>query len=692
MGRYLTAPVMATAMFVCERVYTFIAMSSSQTYTPVEAARLEWRDGQPYSRQFGDIYFSSQGGLQETEYVFLQANRLAARWQASKLDKHDPPVFVIAETGFGTSLNFLATIRLWRQVAAPEACLHYMAVERYPLQRQDVARALQLFPELQCELEALLAVYPSLTPGIHRLSLFAGQVQLTLAFMDIVQWSQIVAMQADAWFLDGFAPARNQAMWTPAVLAFISHNTRAGGTLSTFTAAGDVRRALLAAGFEVQKIPGFAGKRDMLIGRRQAVAPVSSLPAAAKPWFYPLRCNAKQKTAVVIGAGLAGAFTAAHLAERGWQVHIIERQSQVAAAASGNPAGVIFSKFSAYEGVEYRYYQQAFLYALHYLAQRFPVHKDIHRCGVLQLAFDTKEHQRQQAIINTAVWPEHIVRQLTAAQASECAGIALQHGGLFFPQAGWLSPPALCAALLQHANISSQLSSEALSLAHDNQQWHIYAAGQQHLAAADVVVIANANDAVQFQQTDFLPLMAIRGQTTQLQASRYTETLKRVLCYEGYITPASGGEHSIGASYNLRDLDASIRPSDDQENYAMLQGVTTGLPAYDHVHFTAARVGFRCCTPDYLPLVGPVPDIAAYKDLYAGLRGGNLKCHYPVANYLPNLFVNLAHGSRGITSAPLAAALLVAYINNEPSPVDQQLRQALHPARFPIKQLQRRKL
>ncbi|MGF1447730.1 MAG: tRNA (5-methylaminomethyl-2-thiouridine)(34)-methyltransferase MnmD [Pikeienuella sp.] len=219
---------------------------------------LDWRDGNvPVSRRYGDLYYSAEDGLAETRYVFLDGNDLAERWPESE-------GFAIGELGFGTGLGFLAAWERWRGLAAPGAVLRHTSFEIAPLDPAQMARALARWRELS-ELSAeLLSVWRGgglLTLPGAELQVVVGDARETLP-----RW----AGTADAWFLDGFAPSRNPELWEAPLLTAVFERTNPGGSCATYSAAGQVRRDLAAAGFRVFKRPGFGTKRDMTIGRRPA--------------------------------------------------------------------------------------------------------------------------------------------------------------------------------------------------------------------------------------------------------------------------------------------------------------------------------------------------------------------------------------------------------------------------------------
>jgi tRNA 5-methylaminomethyl-2-thiouridine biosynthesis bifunctional protein len=239
-----------------------------------------WIDGEPFSPRFGDRYYAAGDGLAETEHVFLRGNRLAERFAALPADGR----FTIGETGFGTGLNLLAAWRLFDRAAAPGATLRYHSVERWPLRATDLARAHARWPQLRPWAQALRAAWPELwpqagsrcaarpapAPTAGHAELAGGRVRLRLVVGDAAAaLQQFDAASVDAWFLDGFAPAKNPAMWSAEVAAALARASPPGATLATYTAAGWVRRHLQQAGFEVRREPGFGRKRQMSVGVRR---------------------------------------------------------------------------------------------------------------------------------------------------------------------------------------------------------------------------------------------------------------------------------------------------------------------------------------------------------------------------------------------------------------------------------------
>lgn len=240
----------------------------------IDASNIEWRDGQPYSIQFQDVYFSSDNGLAETDYVFLQGNNLASRFQQfSSFQPSESKKFTIIETGFGTGLNFLCAARLWLSIAPQNVRLHFISTEKYPLTYSDIVAAQSLWPDLSPVSTEFLVSYKKLADGSATAYLFDERIELTLLIGDANITLKDLNITADAWFLDGFAPAKNPGMWQAELFSHMARLSKPGTTFATFTSAGLVRRGLQAAGFKVNKHPGFGKKREMLIGRYEGVNP-----------------------------------------------------------------------------------------------------------------------------------------------------------------------------------------------------------------------------------------------------------------------------------------------------------------------------------------------------------------------------------------------------------------------------------
>ncbi|WP_219095367.1 bifunctional tRNA (5-methylaminomethyl-2-thiouridine)(34)-methyltransferase MnmD/FAD-dependent 5-carboxymethylaminomethyl-2-thiouridine(34) oxidoreductase MnmC [Pseudomonas sp. UMAB-40] len=652
-------------------------------------AQLDWDDqGRPYSRVFDDVYFSDKSGLEETRYVFLEQNGLRERFAALP----DGGRLVIGETGFGTGLNFLCAWQLFEQHAVAGARLHFVSVEKYPLSQPDLQRALALWPELKPFADQLLAQYVAIHQGFQRMVLDNGRVTLTLLIGDALEQLPQLDAQIDAWFLDGFAPAKNPDMWTAELFAELARLAAPGSTISTFTSTGWVRRLLNAAGFKMKRTPGIGHKWEILRGVFLGWPAETPTPVVAKPWFARPTPLTGERHALVIGAGLAGCATAASLAARGWQVSLLERHDALAQEASGNPQGVLYLKLSAHGTALSQLIVSGFGHTRR-LLEHLQRSVDWDDCGVLQLAFNAKEAERQAQL--AAAFPEDLLHTLDQEHAQIRAGIALQSGGLFYPEGGWVHPPALCAWQAAHPKIRLHTHHDVLELRRVQGQWQAWE-GHKLLANAPVVVLAGAAEIKRFDFSSDLPLKRIRGQITRLPQTPASQSLSTVVCAEGYVAPARLGEHTLGASFDFNNDDLTPTTAEHAGNLQMLEEISVDLVARlgaDALQPEAleGRAAFRCTSPDYLPIVGPLSDSQAFADAYIALSKDARQTPDIPCPWLDGLYVNSGHGSRGLITAPLSGELLAAWLDNEPLPLPRPVAEACHPNRFALRRLIRGK-
>jgi len=612
---------------------------SAKPPAPLVPARLAFaEDGTPYSQSYGDVYHAAEGGAAQARHVFLGGNGLPGRWGGARR-------FTIFETGFGFGLSFLATWHAWREDARRCDRLHYVSVEKHPFGAQDLAVLHAPHAAFAPLAEELRSAWPLLVPGMHRLEFENGRVVLTLAFGDAAELVPQLRLAADAVFLDGFAPAKNPDMWSPALLKSIARLAAPGATAATWSVAAPVREGLRAAGFVAEKRRGYARKSEMLVAR-----------------FVPRRTlrleppRPEERSAVVVGAGIAGAAACERLATRGWEVTLVERHLEPALEASGNHAGAFHPVISPDDSHMARLTRAAFTFLLEHWRQfdAIGASPEWKRCGVLQLARDAREEAAQHAAIAALGLPLAFAQRLDAAQASACAGVPVAAGGLWFPEGGWIRPRSFARALIARSGARVLYGREAAALERAGTRWIVCDRESEVLAEASAVVLANAADALRLAPSPQIRLHRVRGQLSYLPP---IEPLRCVVLRGGFVLPPVDGISVAGASFDLEDSDASVRTDSHESNLERLESIIPGAAAGLDATSLQGRTAFRSVARDRLPLIGPLDGASA-------------------------LYGAFAYGSRGLLWAGLGAELLASLMEGEPLPLEAALAGALDPGRF----------
>ena len=663
--------------------------------TPIQPASLAFDAGDtPVSTKYGDVYHAAEGGPGQARHVFLGGYGLPGRWSGrsicapgSPLQDGPPPggaksflerpderleSFVILENGFGTGLNFLATWAAWQADPRRPTRLHYLATEKHPFRTEDLVRLHARWPEFQEQAARLRAQWPVLTPGFHRLEFTGdrgtgGQVVLTLMLGDTETSLNRLRARVDAFYLDGFDPKRNPAMWSAPLFQAMARLAAPDATLATWCVARGVRDALGEAGFATEKHPGFARKRDMLVGRLSSLASCA-LPLAPEP----------PRHALILGGGIAGCAIAQRLAARGWRVDLIEQHPHLAGEGSGNLAGIVRPLLSRDDNIASRLNRACFLHAHRAWAALeqagFATRRDL--SGALQIARDADHEAQQRTMLADGSYPGDYVQFLEQETASTLVGWPTAFGGWWFPQGGWASPPSVCQALVDAAgdNMHPLLGYKVERLEWTGSAWRVLNAAGEILAEAPVAILASGAQASALEQTRDLPITPARGQVSHVPAGQLP-ALAHALCCEGYLTPALDGMHCLGASYAY-DLGTELREAEHAGNLARLGRILPGAEKSLNAGDLEGRVGFRAATPDRLPLVGALPDMDA--PLPRDIQLHDMP-------RLTDLYGLLGLGSRGLVWATLAAEALASQLHGDPLPLEGDLMDAMDPARFRLR-------
>lgn len=600
-----------------------------------------------------DIDHPVSAGPAQARHVFIAGNALPQRWQGE--DR-----FVILETAFGLGLNFLATWQAWRD--DPQRCrrLHFVSFAEHPLTAADLATAQQAWPEFAALAAELQQGWPPLAPGIQRIFLDEHRVVLTLLFGNTASQLRAVDAAVDAFFLDGFRSAG-----TPELCKALARLAAPGATLATEALTGDLPEALAAAEFDIAKRPGLAGQQPLLTARFRSRRPNRRQPPG-------------DRRAIVIGAGIAGSASAHALAAAGWQVTVLERAEGPATGASSNLAGVLRPLPSADDNRLSRLTRAGYL-ATRALLQTLPTAR-WSPCGVLHLGREPIHEAQQQRTVDKLGLPPEMLQFVDRDTASRMLGWPVDTGGWWFPEGGWVQPPALCRAALaafpERVTVRYGAAVDRLEAAKTGLQpnWQALAADGSILAEAPVVVIAGGTEATRLAPLAWLPQRSARGQVSHLPAAA-TPPLPHVVCKLGYAMPEIDGLRLIGATLQAGDDDRSLRTEDHRENLARLNLSLPGFAAGVEPETLAGRVGFRPMSPDRLPIVGPVPNPAA--------APANARLH--ALPRIPGLWCMQGFGARGIVWSALMADLLVSRIEGEPLPLENDLVDACDPGRFLLK-------
>lgn len=686
----------------------------------------------PYAPDYGDVYHPSAGAWQQARGVFLGGNGLPGRWQGRNR-------FTILETGFGLGNNCLATWAAWRQ--DPQRCdrLFFISIEKHPLRPDDLAAVHGLSAAHDSTAQALvdlarlppcdpadtpdaendnrwrqtlaarlLADWPPLTPGWHTLQLDCllntdGREQsltLLLGLGDVTELMPGLQASVDAFYLDGFTPARNPQMWHGPMLARINRLAAADATAATWSSARVVRDALTRAQFEVKKRPGENGKWNTTVARHQP----RFIPAAAQGGLWP---TPARRDAIVIGAGIAGCSAADALTREGWQVTLLDANAGPAHGASGNPGGLFHTIVHGDDGIHARAHRAAALATWRRVrgwigSGALPGQA----AGLLRLD-PRQDADGARALSERLPWLGEQAIWLDQAEASARSGMPVPSGGWWFPQAGWMSPTDACRLLLETAMARRHQGGEPLlrprwstpvhALRRTEGTWQALGAQGQVLAEAGSLVIANAWQANTLldtlpadQAVACPPVSAVRGQVTVLSADLVGARPLAPVAGQGYVLTLGDGRLLCGATTQHHDEEAGLRQADHVHNLS--QALRLGaLPAGTDERQLAdmagsqrltGRVGWRASTPDRLPLVGALPWHPDRLAARPPARCEQVRMLPRERSEQGGLYLIGGLGSRGLTWSMLAGELLAHWVCGTPCPVEAELRDALDPARF----------
>lgn len=632
--------------------------------------------GAPLSPLYGDVFRSRSGARAEAREVFVEGCGLPERWRnARQAEDGIAQPFAVLELGFGAGVNFLETLAAWREVRPPGLRLHFVSVEAHPLSRDDLRRIHAALDVDGADAERLRTAWPLALPGLHPIGFDDADAVLLLCIGDAARMVPKLHMAADAIFLDGFAPARNPAMWSESLFRALGRLARPDAPFATWTAAAGVRDALVAAGFEVERVAGHAGKRHRLRGRYAPRLPGTPPPQAPPRW--------PSKDVLVVGAGLAGAATAAGFAQRGWNVQVLEALPRAAATGtgSGQPLAADHLHLSIDDNVLARLTRAAIG-----LRDAFALGPPE---GKLVLDDDDEQGEREERMLRALGFPADFARHVDADEAGALAGVALPRGALWLPGAHVEDPQRLVARWLSHEGIALRAGVRVDRLEHDENGWTAVDADGAPLAKAAVAVLANAADAIRLGAFASIPLRPMRGQSTWLPAS-CLPGLRRAVSGLAWAAPAEG-RILAGATFEPGDS-LELSAQDDASNVRRLARMLATDTAQAQRHASewtsaarSASIGVRWAGPDRIALIGEMPDEAR---THADAARLSKNARLPLPR-IRGLYGAFGFGARGVLWACLAARCLPALADGSPMPLESDLLRAIDPARFLRRRLRR---
>ena len=688
----------------------------------MKSARVVLKGGIPFNPEFDDIYFNADDAIGQSEYVF---NSVFDEIWNKKGE------FNVLETGFGAGLNFLCAFKRFKN---SDKFLNFVSIEKAPIAKEDLAKIYANFSELADVSGELLDAYPPLIHGVHRLNL-APNVTLTLCFGDVAEVLDELSFNADAVFMDGFAPAKNEAMWSEQVCAKIANLCALGASVCTYSASGALKRALQNSGFEVNLLNGYGKKREMLrakfVGERQAEGEI---------WFSRFDPAARivPKTALVIGGGVAGCVCAFKLRERGLDVTIAEKRGDIALNGSGNHCGILMPLITKPTVNLGRMHMNAFLQAARFYERNLGA-EEIEFCGATDYAYEQKTLERFYE------WREFDADNGVFELKFEDEPYA----SAFIFNGAKARPRKMCKAA--STGIKTLLNCEftGFEVLEGGALRAHFKDGQS--IDADVLVLAIGSESMELFADYDIRLSSVRGQVTHIAPAVWTSA---PFSAKGYVCPPAEGVQVIGATYDRNLFLDEPRSSDDEKNLADvaeflgdkfaenerlnlnigrdgdaenadrlevnkggvnlskimdLPAKTADSPAQtnsasnltapknnlniaaqipQNIRIVGSKVGYRSYSGDRFPLIGRLYDEDFYKDTYKSLLWTKSKSN-PHPKYVPNVYVSTAHGSRGLCTAVLGAELICDLVFDRPLCIEKSLFDELHLARFLVRKLKK---
>ncbi|BCX79758.1 bifunctional tRNA (5-methylaminomethyl-2-thiouridine)(34)-methyltransferase MnmD/FAD-dependent 5-carboxymethylaminomethyl-2-thiouridine(34) oxidoreductase MnmC [Campylobacter sp. 19-13652] len=626
----------------------------------------------PFNDKFNDTYWSVKDPLAQSVQVFSSVARARAEEIIAQGGLCFSP-FIVAELGFGAGLNFITTVNEFSALKTP---LHYVSVEKFPLSAKKIEQIYTDFAlprELDLIAKRLIHALSdkSLKAGFNRF-IIDEFITLDILFGEAEQMLRQSDFCAHCWYLDGFAPAKNPDMWSEAVFSEVARLSEAGTVVSTYSAASILQKGLKVAGFSVSKLKG--------VGKRERVSAVLLDKLAQKKLddIYFQRPDFKFKSApkvLVVGAGIAGVATARILSQMGCVVVLAEKSQTVANNGSSNEIGELmplitspgvllgdFHSLSCDMASEFYAKNLSKELCLHHDAYAYAFNETLKNRYLKRDDFSPVTNVvrvRNAACLRPKKTCEFLAKGLDVRLLHEFVGFEALKDGY--------------EARFKFKDGIVSIKSDAIVFCMGSHSKQLF--GRDY---GDKKPILSFDDSVQ--------ISSVRGQTTLIKDAK--GLLERgydanaTHSAKGYLTAAFNGARVCGASFSREDYERQKRDSDDTQNLADISEFLSQKP-----EILGSNVGFRSYSGDRFAIIGPLHDTKAYERDYGAIFWGKKSDKKP--NYHRGLFINSAHGARGLGSAILGANLIADLIFSRPLCLNKELFAAIHPARFMIRKLKK---
>ena len=580
------------------------------------------------SKEFDDIYFSPVNGEEESNYVFLEGNKLRERIISNKN-------FTIGELGFGTGLNFLLTWKLFNELKLQDSYLDYISIEGYPLSEKKINKIHERHPKLSKLWIELRKAMPPLWSGTHRINLNKGRVRLTLIYNDALEALKSSNFGVDAWFLDGFNPNKNEGIWSMKVMSEVYRLTKPTGTFATFSSAGFVRRNLEKAGFSVEKIKGYNLKKEMSIGQKKG-------KIKSKDIFSKF---------VIVGGGIAGASIANALKQRGHNPLVIERNDKLAQGSSGNIAAIQYPRLTTVNTPAGRLSLSCYRFSRN-LAKKLGA--AINDKSII-LSVPEREGVKQNKLLSQG-WPKDLIREINKEDKLEIANSEFNLGGIVHDHGGTIEPIKFVNNLMPN-DIEIIFGKEIQGFTRNTEGWTITLSDKNKINA-EILILTCSDGLNKIKQTSVFNLQYTQGQVTYLNKNKFKNIPKTNFSFSGYVTPPVEGVITVGATFEKNSNERNYISKEaskininniPNEVFRNLFSSKVNLSQLD------GRVSMRVSTFDRVPMMGQIED---------------------------NLYILSALGARGMIMAPLLGEELASIILDLPIGLDVEIIKQCDPIRI----------